>query len=187
MAQKPRRIILLHFVLVTVRVHFGKTQKPFMFMVFGPSGHDYDSQNQLFYFRRHQDTPSSSRKIAHHLSNNLSGSIKSLVIEKFDNLWADGGPHNFEDPPNRISKILNIRAISSRKHEIEIIEEWKRQGQNNPFIFFWKSWIDEQYLSTKMRWKFGNIGWISMKKQKHKTDIWNMASISIQKHDMSIW
>ena len=47
-AQKLRTVILLHFRLVTFRIHFRKTLKPFMFMDFGPSERDHDSQNQLF-------------------------------------------------------------------------------------------------------------------------------------------
>ena len=48
LTQKLHRIILLQFGLVTFRIHFRKTRKPFMFMVSGPGGHDHDSQNQLF-------------------------------------------------------------------------------------------------------------------------------------------
>ena len=47
-ARKLRRIILLHFGLVTFRFHFGKTRKVSMFMIFGSNGHVHDSQNQLF-------------------------------------------------------------------------------------------------------------------------------------------
>ena len=47
-AQKLRIIIVLRFWLLTVRFHFGKTRKHFMFMVFWPSGHDHDSRNQHY-------------------------------------------------------------------------------------------------------------------------------------------
>ena len=40
-APKLCRIILLHFGLVTFRIHFRKTRKTYMFMVFGPSGRDH--------------------------------------------------------------------------------------------------------------------------------------------------
>ena len=33
-AQKLRRLILLHFGLIVFRIHFGKTRKPFIFMIF---------------------------------------------------------------------------------------------------------------------------------------------------------
>ena len=45
-AQKLRSILLLHFGLVTFRFHFRKTRKPFIFMIVGPGGHDYDSENK---------------------------------------------------------------------------------------------------------------------------------------------
>ena len=52
-APKLHRIILLHFGLVTFRIHFGKTLNPLIFMVFGPSGRDHDSHISLW---RHQGT-----------------------------------------------------------------------------------------------------------------------------------
>ena len=48
LAQKLHRIILFHFEFVTFRIHFRKIRKPITFMVFRSSGHDHDSQNQLF-------------------------------------------------------------------------------------------------------------------------------------------
>ena len=57
-AQKLCRIILLHFGVVTFRIPFGKTRTPFIFMVFGPSGRDHDSQNQLCLIT---ETPNDSR------------------------------------------------------------------------------------------------------------------------------
>ena len=48
LAQKVCRTILLRFGLVAFRFHFEKPRKLLMFMVFGPSGRDHDSQNQLF-------------------------------------------------------------------------------------------------------------------------------------------
>ena len=47
-AQKLRRIILLRFGLISFRFHFGNTRKSCIFFVFGLSGRDHDSQNQLF-------------------------------------------------------------------------------------------------------------------------------------------
>ena len=47
-AQKLHGIILLHFGLVAFRIHFRKTRKRFMFMVFGLGGSGHDSLNQLF-------------------------------------------------------------------------------------------------------------------------------------------
>ena len=57
LARKLRRIMLLHFGLVTFRFHFGETRKPIISMVFGPSGRDHDAQNQLLSTL---DTPNDS-------------------------------------------------------------------------------------------------------------------------------
>ena len=46
-AQKLRRIILLHGELVTFHFHLSKNPKVFISMTFGPSGHVHDPQNQL--------------------------------------------------------------------------------------------------------------------------------------------
>ena len=46
-AQKLRRIILLHSRLVSFRSHFPKVRKVIIFMIFGPSGNVHDSQIQL--------------------------------------------------------------------------------------------------------------------------------------------
>ena len=46
-AQKLRIIILLHLGLVNFGLHSGKTWQPIMFMVFGPSGCDHDSQKPI--------------------------------------------------------------------------------------------------------------------------------------------
>ena len=47
-AQKLRRIILLHFGLVTFRFHYWETRKPITFIFFGPGGRDNESQYQFF-------------------------------------------------------------------------------------------------------------------------------------------
>ena len=47
-ARKLRRIILLHFGLLTLWIHDWKARKHFISMVLGPGGRDHDSQNQLF-------------------------------------------------------------------------------------------------------------------------------------------
>ena len=48
LAQKLCRMVLSHFGLIIFRVHLGRTRKPLFLMVFGPSGCDHDSPNQLF-------------------------------------------------------------------------------------------------------------------------------------------
>ena len=48
LAQKLRRIILLHFGLVTFRTHLKRTRKTYIFMILGLSGRDHDVPNQLY-------------------------------------------------------------------------------------------------------------------------------------------
>ena len=49
-AQKLRRIILLHIGLVILNVHFPKVRKVIIFMMFGPNGHVHDSHNHFSNF-----------------------------------------------------------------------------------------------------------------------------------------
>ena len=53
LARKLRIIILLQFVLVFVRIHFSKTRKLSLLMIFAPSGRDHNSQNQFVRLWRH--------------------------------------------------------------------------------------------------------------------------------------
>ena len=48
LAQKVRRIILLHLGRVTFRIHFGKARKVITFMLFGLGGRVHDSPNQYY-------------------------------------------------------------------------------------------------------------------------------------------
>ena len=48
LTEKPRRVILRHFGLITFGIHFKKTPKPIIFTVLGPGGRDHDARNQLF-------------------------------------------------------------------------------------------------------------------------------------------
>ena len=48
LAEKLRRIILVHFGLITFGINFRKTRKLIIVMVFGPGGRDHDFQNQLY-------------------------------------------------------------------------------------------------------------------------------------------
>ena len=47
--KKFHGIILLHLGLVTFGYHIGKTLKPFIVMMSGPSGRDRDSPNPIIY------------------------------------------------------------------------------------------------------------------------------------------
>ena len=47
LARKLRRSILLHFGLITFRIHFWESRQPLIFMVFGPGGHDHGSHKPI--------------------------------------------------------------------------------------------------------------------------------------------
>ena len=70
-AQKLHRIILLHFGLVTFEFDFRKTRKLIIFLVFGPSGRNHGPQNQLFLILEIPRYLTNSRKIIHHLIENM--------------------------------------------------------------------------------------------------------------------
>ena len=59
--QKLRRIILLHFGLVTFRFHHGSPLKPFIFMISGFSDVSMTPQTNYFYLWIHQDTFKNAR------------------------------------------------------------------------------------------------------------------------------
>ena len=60
-ARKLRIIIPLHFGLVTFKINFRKTIKPFISIVFGPTEGDHLETN-IIHLWRHQDPPNNSRK-----------------------------------------------------------------------------------------------------------------------------
>ena len=113
-AQKFRRIMLLHFGLVTFRIQIGKTRKHVIFMFFGLGGRVHDSQNQYYLSL---EIPEYSKKIMK--NPNTFYKICLLEISKFRKsnililleIVVVGGP---EDPSNMFSKILNMGSISPR-------------------------------------------------------------------------
>ena len=129
MAQKLRRIILLHLQLPTFRFHFPKIQKIIMFM-FWPSECDHDSQPQLYLIfwdtailqSIHENSPII-------FENNWKSQNLGTPTFKKKKRW---GPTIPDDQFKKFLEILNMWSISSRKHEMTI---WY--------------WIWDRYLSTK--------------------------------------
>ena len=97
-AHKLRRIILLHFELIASKIHFRKTENPLMFMVFGPSGCDHDSPNQLCLTLAHGMTPNNSRRILNHFNTYYVWKSRHLGHRQFWECWKRRGPRIPEDP-----------------------------------------------------------------------------------------
>ena len=58
-------------------------------------------------------------KLPNHVANNMFLNFKMLEIRNFDNVRKDGRRKN-EDPSNSILRILVMRSISSKDHEMDI-------------------------------------------------------------------
>ena len=91
LAPKLRIIIVFPFGLVTFRINFKKTRTPVIFMAFGPSGCDHDSQNQLYLVR---ETPICLKKMRF---ENLVCRHKSSGIRNRWFIWKRQGPEISED------------------------------------------------------------------------------------------
>ena len=116
-AWKLRTIILLHFGLVTFRIHSGRIRKVIIFMFFRLGERVHDSQHQ------------------YHLSLEAPNDFKYLkktrtIFETYD-VWKStfwklnrlffgkDGPNNAGDPSSNFLNTLNMESISSRKHGME--------------------------------------------------------------------
>ena len=134
MTQKLRRIILLHFGLITFRFHFGKIRQVIIFIMF-VFGRVHDSQNQS---RILNCGPTKSLQMMQDEIPNLFKAYYTWESQNLGNrkFWSFGkrrGPGNPEDPSNKLLKTLNMGAISLRKHGMAI---WQ-YGIN----VFKKAWI----------------------------------------------
>ena len=79
-AQKLRRIIMLHFGLVTFRLHFGKTWKVFFFMIAVERVHV--SQNHFVELLIHQMIPNTQEKPNHLRTYYFEKPLKSWKLNK---------------------------------------------------------------------------------------------------------
>ena len=83
-ARKLHGIILLHFGLIIFRIHFWKTRKPFIFMIFRFSDVTMSPKTNYFKVWRHQTTHNSSRKNSESfLKNVVWGNLKRFGHMKF--------------------------------------------------------------------------------------------------------
>ena len=98
-ARKLRRLILLHFWLVTCRFHFGKTRKPLICLFSGHGGRDHDSANQYYLSL---GTP----RYTKYFKTNPKWFFKRLCL-KVSNLWKPDISKMLE---TRVPNILKIRV-----------------------------------------------------------------------------
>ena len=89
-AQKLRRIILLHLGLVTSRFHYWKTLNPLIFMIWGFSDVSMSSKTNYFYLWRHQDTFKNPRTSEFVYENIIYISISISEINLLGNVGKDG-------------------------------------------------------------------------------------------------
>ena len=133
-AQKLRRIILLHFGLVTFRIHFGRTRKPLVFVILDLVDMSMAPKTNYLKLWRHQITPNNPRK-SRIISNRFFWKSQNIGNPNNWNYWNISGPKNPEDLFIKFLKILdmisisikkmkcqfgNMGSISIQKHEMEI-------------------------------------------------------------------
>ena len=82
-----------HSGLVTFGIHLGKLRKVIILMVFGPSGSDHDSQNQLILVLWTSNDFKLTKKPAPIISTHTSTSFGHHKM-------LGQGPNNPEDPSN---------------------------------------------------------------------------------------
>ena len=86
-APELRRIVLLHFGLLTFRFHFRKTREPSIYMIFGFFDVSVNPKTNYCYFWIHQNIPINSRKYPHHSETYDLGRYHKIKNEKQAKMW----------------------------------------------------------------------------------------------------
>ena len=115
--------ILLHCEQITFRFHFPNIRNILIFMIVGPSGRDHDSENQLYLTL---ETPTTFKQFKKHLeafwkTNHVSGNLNISDIGNVFLVRKDACRKQTEDLFNSYSNILKMGPISSRTHELQIL------------------------------------------------------------------
>ena len=119
---KARRVILLHFALVTFGIHFRTTRKHLICMVFGPSGRDTWLQKPIIF--DFGDTKNKLRKIQAKyqiiFQTHCFGKSQNVGNRHLGNCWKRRWPKQTEDPSNIFANgyLAIWESIFSRKHEM---------------------------------------------------------------------
>ena len=130
-------ILLFFLILIIFRINFRETRKPILL--------------------RHHISQNSSRK-TNHFEQIVFGEISTF--RKSDNLkiMEKAGTENPENPFSIVLEDLNMRSISSKKHEVGTLGNLG-YGIN---IF-----------QKNIKSKFGNMGSISTR--KHELEVWQVS------------
>ena len=119
-----------------------------MFMIFGPSGRDHDSPNQMFPILETPREFKQFKKKQKPFGNNFFWKYEMSefeILKMLENMC----PDNSEDPSNTFSNILDVGSISLKKHAMEA---------------WYSIWED-------MKWEFGIEYKINIL-QKQEMQIW---------------
>ena len=126
-AQKLRRIILLHLGLVTFRCHYGRTRKPLMFMIWGFLNVSTTPKTNIIYLWRHQNTLNNSRKNTESILENLCGKVKISELQLFELFGKDGDRTIPTIFLRCCLKILDMGSISFKNMK------WEFRNMESPF------------------------------------------------------
>ena len=113
-AQKLRRIILLHYGLVTFRFRFGKIEKSSLSWFSDLADATMTSQTDYYWLWTQQGISKHTRNSESCLEKYYFGKLSDLGNRKF---WKLRVPTNPEDS---FSKIWNMGSISINRYEMEI-------------------------------------------------------------------
>ena len=106
----------------------GKTQKVIILCFSDLVGVSMAPQTNIINVCRHQDTPKSSRTNPDLSDNYDFWSSESFRNRQFRTIGNRQGPTTIEDLFKIVLNILDMRSKSSRKHEIEVLEDFVKDG-----------------------------------------------------------
>ena len=144
-ARKLRRIVLLHFGLITFRSHYWKTLNPSCSWFRDFRTWPWAAKPILLIFWRHHDIITHPRKNTNRFWEILFVEISNCWKSKMILFGRDGR-----------RELSTIRLINS-----------------------WRSWIWEQYLPEDMKWKIGDLGWISSDHIKWFSKLWKFETLEL--------
>ena len=158
--QKLRRIILLHFGLVTVLFGYGRDRKPIIFMISGFSDVSTTPKTNIIYFLRHQDTQINPRYTPIMFKNSIYGNINTLEIENCRTIlkirltkcwtswiWDQYLPENMKWNFGNMGS-LKLGNFETKKPRSQETLKPRNQTTSKPWSFFIFNWGNPHHRST---------------------------------------